>query len=291
MANLVMDNFATDLRILKRILQETAGGVRRTGWMNLVIVVTMASILTIFGVLFSFVIEAQLFVDNIGTGLKVSVYAKDGTDIDGLRDRVGQLPHVKHIEVVSKTQAWEDMKKNYQVPDIENPLPDTLHVQLKDQRHIEDTVTTLRAMSEVEEVNYAKNVINRLKDVSKYTFFTGFAVSLFFGILTLFVISNTIHLLIQARSREIEILRMMGVGNWYIRLPFLFQGAVYGLAGALIAYFPLLIAEGYISQLFQYFQFSTNSYSLSIVSTLLLLMGIVVGAGGAAMSVHRYLRV
>jgi cell division transport system permease protein len=286
-----MDNMGTDMRILQRILQETGGGIRRTGWMNLVIIVTMASILTIFGVLFSVVIEAQLFVDNIGSGMKISVYAKPGTDIDQLRNQIKELPNIRQIELVPREQAWEDMKKNYQVPDIENPLPDTLHIQLTDQRYIEDTVSRIKAMASVEEVNYARSIINRLKSVSRYTFLVGMAVSIFFGVLTLFVISNTIHLLIQARSREIEIMRMMGVGNWYIRMPFLLQGAAYGLAGACIAYIPLSVAEYYISQLFQYFQFSTNSYSLSIVLTLLVLMGIFVGAGGAAMSVHRYLKV
>jgi len=83
----------------------------------------------------------------------------------------------------------------------------------------------------------------------------------------------------------------MGVGNWYIRLPFLLQGASYGLAGALIASIPLNFVENYIDQLFAYFQFSTSHYSLGAVFLLLVLMGMVVGAGGSATSTHKYLRI
>jgi cell division transport system permease protein len=119
----------------------------------------------------------------------------------------------------------------------------------------------------------------------------GLVVSIFLGTLTFFIISNTIHLLIQARGREIEIMRMMGVGNWYIRLPFLLQGAAYGLVGALIAYVPLSVVEHYISLFFNYFQFSTQNYSLGVVFLVLVLMGMMVGGGGAAASTHKYLRI
>lgn len=286
----VMDSVATELRILGRILQETMGGLRRTGWMNVVIIVTMASILSIFGTLFAFVLETQLFVENIGSALKISVYAKTDADVNVLQSQIEGIAHVKSVDVVTKNEAWQQMKQNYQVPDIQNPLPDTLHVQMDEKRFIEPTVEQLRRMDGVEEINYAKSVLEKLNDAAKITSLVGTAVSIFLGVLTLFIISNTIHLLIQARSREIEILRMMGVGNWYIRLPFLFQGAFYGFIGAFIAYVPLNIAEHYINLLFQYFQFSTSSYSTGVVSLLLLMMGIVVGAGGAAMSVHRYLK-
>ncbi len=286
-----MDNVATELRITGRVMQETWGGMKRTGWMNLIIVVTMASILSIFGTLSAFVLETQLFVQNIGSALKVSVYLKEDVDVNRMQGAIMQLSTVKGIELITKEQAWTDMKQHYQVPDIRNPLPNTLHVQVKDQSEIQPTVDRLRSMSGVEEVRYAKSVLEKLQGVSRITSVVGLAVSIFLGTLTFFIISNTIHLLIQARGREIEIMRMMGVGNWYIRLPFLLQGAAYGLAGAFIAYVPLSVVEHYINQLFTYFQFSTSNYSLGVVFIILILMGIVVGSGGAAVSTHKYLKI
>lgn len=291
MSSHFMDNVATEIRITGRIVQETLGGMKRTGWMNLIIVVTMASILSIFGTLSVFVLETQLFVENIGSALKISVYAKDNANVTDLQARILSLPTVKGVELITKDDAWADMKKNYQVPDIQNPLPNTFHVQVKNQEEIKPTVERLKTLEGVEEVTFAKSVLEKLQNISRLTSFIGLVVSIFLGTLTFFIISNTIHLLIQARGREIEIMRMMGVGNWYIRLPFLLQGAVYGLVGAFIAYIPLSVVEHYIGMLFTYFQFSGSNYSLSVVFLVLILMGIIVGGGGAATSTHKYLKI
>jgi cell division transport system permease protein len=287
----VMDSIATELRIGVRVFQETLGGIRRSSWMNAVIIITMASILSIFGTMLAFVMETQLFVDNIGSGLQISVYAKDKADSAKILHEIQALSHVKKVEVVSKDKAWAEMKQNYEVPEIDNPLPDTFHVQLDDQRFIEPTVLQLKNLEGVEKVNYAQSVLRKIQEVARITSAVGLAISIFLGTLTLFIISNTIHLLIEARGREIEIMRMMGVGNWYIRLPFLLQGAFYGLLGSLIAYLPLSVVEFWINKLFEYFQFSTSGYSHTVVMVIMVAMGIIVGAGGAGMSTHKYLRV
>ena len=291
MTSPLMDNLGTELRIAGRVMHETLGGLRRTGWMNLLIVITMTSILSIFGTLFAFVLETELFVENIGSALKVSVYLKDEANIPELQRQILTIPGVAEVDVVSKEEAWKDMKQQYQAPDIKNPLPDTLHVAVKDQKDIKPAVDNIKGMRGVQEVNYAKAILEKLEQLSKVTSIVGLVVSIFLGTLTFFIISNTINLLIQARGREIEIMRMMGVGNWYIRLPFLLQGAAYGLAGAFLAYIPLNIAKHYIDMLFALFQFSTNSYSLGVVFVTLILMGVLVGAGGAAASMHKYLKI
>jgi cell division transport system permease protein len=288
---MVLETLQTELRITGRILIETLGGLRRSGWMNLVIVVTMASILSIFGTLFAFVTEVDLFTKNIGAGLVISVYTKDSADLDTVTASIKEMPNVQMVEVVPREKAWDEMKQVYQVPEIQNPLPDTLHVQMTSQDLIPPMVSKLEALEGVEKVNYSQSILTKLEQVAKVTSVVGLVVSLFLGTLTLFIISNTIHLLIEARSREIEILRMMGIGNWYIRLPFLFQGATYGLVGAMIAYIPLTVAVYYINELFTYFQFSTSGFSQGFVFMIMLLMGILVGAAGAAFSVHRYLKI
>ncbi len=288
-----MDNVASEFRIGGRIFHETFGGMKRTGWMNLIIIVTMASILSIFGTLSAFVLETQTFIENIGSSLKISVYAKDSTDVAHMQAAILELPTVKGVELVTRDQAWADMKKDLPVSELitSNPLPNTFHVQVRQQSEIRPTVDRLKSMPGVEAVNYARSVLEKLQGLSRITSLVGLVVSVFLGTLTFFIISNTIHLLIEARGREIEIMRMMGVGNWYIRLPFLLQGAAYGLAGAIIAYIPLSLVENYMNQLFEYFQFTTSNYSIGVVFLILLLMGIIVGAGGAATSTRKYLKI
>jgi cell division transport system permease protein len=287
----ILDSLATELRITGRILQETWGGLRRSGWMNIVIIVTMAAILSIFGTLSAFLLETQLFVDKFGSSLQISVYLDKRADLDSVTNKIETIPTVSAVQVIPRDKAWDEMRAEYQVPDIANPLPDTLHVKMRDFRFIEDAGNQIKAMDGVEKIQFPHEVLKKVQDIAKITSLVGLAVTIFLGMMTLFIISNTIHLLIQSRSREIEILRMMGVGNWYIRLPFLFQGAVYGLVGALLAYGPLAISEHYIANMFDWFGFLPSGYSQSFIFTIMVVMGIGVGAIGAGISTHRYLKV
>lgn len=287
----IVGSLASELRITSRIFRETALGVKRTGWMNLIILVTMASILSIFGILMMIIIEMGVLVHNIGSELEISAYIEDNVDPRTVRDKILELPHIKKITLISKEKAWADMQESYPLPDIENPLPHTLHIQMTNENYIPDAVEKLKTFPEIATVQYAKKVLDKIKGVTKGTSLVGVIVSFFLSILTLFIISNTIHLLIQGKSREIEILRMMGVGNWYIRLPFLIQGAAYGMVGAIISYIPLSIAVHYLTLFFHYLGFQTNDMILNYVMLILILMGILVGSGGAAVAIRKYMQV
>jgi cell division transport system permease protein len=118
-----------------------------------------------------------------------------------------------------------------------------------------------------------------------------FVVLLILGGLTLSIINNTIHLVIQSRSEEIEIMRMMGVGNWYIRAPYILQGAFYGFCGALISMIPLRILENYIISMTQFFNIGETPVFSNIVVMSLMLMGVIVGSLGSYISVRKYLRI
>ncbi len=287
----VMGSLTTELRITGRIFRETGLGLRRTGWMNFFIVLTMASILSIFGVLMAVIIQMGGLVRTIGSELEISAYVQDGVNARAIRDQLAELPHVKKITLISKEKAWADLQKDYPLPEIENPLPDTVHLQMTHEKYIPETVEKIRGNQNIAAVQYPKKVLDKIRNITRGTSFVGIVVSFFLGTLTLFIISNTIHLLIQGKSREIEILRMMGVGNWYIRLPFLLQGAVYGLTGALVANIPLSIAVYYITQFFNYLGFQSTLMTVDYVLMMLILMGILVGAGGAAVAVRKYLQV
>ncbi len=288
----VADAISTELRITGRIFQETWGGIMRSGWMNLVIIVTMAAILSIFGTLLAFVIETELLFEHMGTGFEISAYLKPEAKLDTVKANVLRQPGVARIQVVTREAAWNEMREALDINSMDdNPLPDAIHIKSNAPERLATLASQIEQLEGIEEVNYAKQLIQRLRSFSNLISVVGLVIALFLGAMTLFVISNTIHLLIEARSREVEILRMMGVGNWFIRLPLLFQGAFYGLSGALIAYFPLWGAVYTMGELFNKLQFSTSGYSLNIVFVIMLIMGITVGAGGAANSIRKYLRV
>ena len=285
-------HWARDGRIAQRLMLETWGGLQRTGWMNLLITVTLASILTMFGCITLMVLNAQFYMDNLGSSMEISVYLKDNVNATEVKDDVEGLPQVETVRLISKQEAWASMKASYpEFPNVENPLPDTLRVEVSSPAAIEPTLQKIKTMEEVEKVNYPFKVLKQIKTIAQAVSVFGGVFTLFLGVLTLFIISNTLALLIQARGREIEILRMMGVGNWYIRLPFLLQGAVYGLLGAAVAFVPVSALQGSIGQAFNFFEFSPNAQHLSFVWGLMMMLGTLVGGGGAYLAMRKYLKI
>jgi cell division transport system permease protein len=107
----------------------------------------------------------------------------------------------------------------------------------------------------------------------------------------MFIISNTIQLVIQSRKQEIEIMRMMGVNNWYIKAPYILQGAFYGFAGAVLSIIPLNILQYYLDKAHRFFNIPIPIMATNLVILCLLIMGITFGAGGSVISVKKYLKV
>lgn len=284
-------SIATELRIISRVFSETFKGIGRTGWMNFVIIGTMAAILTIFGSLFSASLGLSAFVKNLGSTLEISVYLAPQAQPQSVAKRVQDVGNIKNIRLISKDQAWGNLKKQMDVPDIKNPLPDTLRVSVVSTKNIDNTVNNIKAVSGVEGVQYAKQLADKIQRVGDVTNIVSLVILVLLGGLTLSIISNTIHLVIQARKQEIEIMRMMGVGNWYIKAPYLLQGALYGLFGAAVSIIPTNFAQMYISQGINFFQVANYTINTHFVIFALLTMGILVGAGGSIISVRKYLKV
>ena len=286
-----MSHLNADIRIIKRVISETFKGIQRTRWMNLIIITTMAAILSIFGCLFRTSLVISDFVDHLGDSLEISVYLKPGYGIEKTKAQMLKIENIKEIKVIPKEQAWEKLKQEMDVPDIKNPLPDTLRLRVKNQDEIEYVIKEVKKIPSVESIQYARDIVEKIIKIGDMTNIATIVVLVVLGSLTLSIINNTIHLVIQSRSEEIEIMRMMGVGNWYIRAPYILQGAFYGLCGALISIIPLRILENYIISMNQFLNMEEPLVFTNIVVVVLMMMGIFVGSLGSFISVRKYLRI
>lgn len=284
-------NLITDIRIMLRIVAETIKLLTQAGWMNLVVITTMAAILTIFGALFRTSLALSSFIDQIGSDLEISVYVKNNASTKDAIFRVKSLPEVSRVSLTTKEKAWAQMKQQMKVPNISNPLPDTLHVKVKKQEYSVSVIDKIRKMEEIEDVRFTKDLADKIKVASDVGKLVTFIVLFVLGGLTMFVISNTINLAIQSRKTEIEIMRLMGVYNWYIRAPFIAQGGLYGFAGALFALLPVNIVQSELDKLAAFLGLINGTEALSAVMFTIFVLGIIVGAGGSLISVRKYLKV
>lgn len=248
MRSSIPKNIITELRIVIRIIRETFKGFKQTGFMNIVIITTMAAILSIFGCLFRTSLGLNKFIDEMGNVLEISVYLKPQANAQKVVQSVRKIPHVQRIKLIKKERAWGDLKKQMTLPRIDNPLPDTLHVKISKQQYLNDAAKSLKKLKEVEDIRYAQDLAQKMRAVHDISSSVTFVTILLLGGLTMFIISNTIQLVIQSRKQEIEIMRLMGVNNWYIKAPYIIQGAFYGFTGAILSLIPLNILQVYLEK-------------------------------------------
>lgn len=231
-------------------------------------------------------------------------YVKDDApqaDIDRFVDRMRADPTVLEVLYVSKDASMARLKTQLadrtELLDMVtgNPLPASVEIRLRDPAKIGQLAAALRAEAPFEEVALQQDIVDNLLRITRFARLAGLVMVMGLIGITLFVIVNTIRLAVYARRHEIEIMKLVGATDWFIRWPFVLEGMLYGLAGALIAM--LLVDAAYHpmqAQFLSLVQFlpvnADPSFPLKL-SGLTAAVGVVVGAAGSYISVRRFLDV
>jgi cell division transport system permease protein len=221
-----------------------------------------------------------------------------------LQEEVSSWPQVQDVFYVSKPDAHEEALVLFSNDDAmlrvlgENPdlLPASLRVQPVDPEDYDLIVTRLESTPGVLQVESADDAIDAmiaLRDGLQIMFWL-LAVAL--GVAAVALIANTIHMAIYARREEIEIMRLVGASNWFVRTPFLIEGAMEGLIGGALAVSFIVIAQrlavGQLEQLPAWINLEIQGNFLLKQGALVLLFGVLAGLIGSSLSlaVHRTLR-
>ena len=280
-----------ELRIAHRIVMEAVNDFKRTGIVNIVIITTMAAILTIFGVLFRATLSLSSVANELGNVLEISVYLKHNAQTSVVKDRINEIKHVKNVRLIPKEESWKGLKTELGLHDISNPLPDTLRVRVDKPENIPEVFNQIKPISGVEDMGYAKELAKKIQFLTHIVNTTMVFVIIISAALTITLINNTIQLVIQSRKDEIEIMRLMGVSNWYIKTPLIMQGAFYGFIASIIAVAPLGWIQGLLSEVHKFFLVPMPVYAQNIVIISLLVIGTAFGASGSFLSIKKHLQV
>lgn len=280
-----------ELRIAYRIVLEAINDIKRTGIVNLVIITTMVAILTLFGILFRFTLSLSACASELGSVLEISVYLKPSANVSTVQDRVQTIKHVKSVKLIPKEVSWNELKKELALQDVSNPLPDTLRVKVNKPENLNEVFNQLKTIQGVEDLGFAKELTEKIQTLTTILNTSIVFVIIISAALTITIINNTIQLVIQSRKEEIEIMRLMGVSNWYIKTPLVMQGAFYGFVSSIIAVLPLNCIQGLLLNMHKFFLIPTPVYAQNIVIITLLIIGTAFGASGSLLSIKKHLQV
>lgn len=276
-------------------------------WRNAVMSLAATATMVLMLLLLSgfWIIQAGLLAGLQFTEQKVEVVSYLQTNItDGqvqeLQDRVAALPGVASVAYVSRDDALQRFRASMEAQGREdltryldaNPLYASLEVKLVDPTRIREVGDVLRADPIVRNVINIEDLVERILTVTSILRTAGTVLLVVVGIIVLFIIVNTIRLAVVARAEEIEIMRLVGASDAFIRWPFVFEGAFVGLLGAVVTLGILAAAAdpigGFMVDFFRVLPLQFGSLTRDLVT---LVMGAGVGLGilGSWLSVRTYL--
>lgn len=230
--------------------------------------------------------------------VEVVAYLRDdagSAQIDLLVDELTRLPEVAAVEYVSRQQALTRAREELPefsdlFADLEvNPLPASVEVELRPGRRNSDTVERIAQEAEgfgiVEEVRYGREWVDRLFTIRRIGAVTTAVLGGGFALVAALIIGAAIRIAIFARREEIQIMRLVGATNGFIRRPFLVEGALTGLFGGILALFLTLVAHRLVSTLLFPIEWIPAGWVAAGVAA-----GVALGSLASALAVRRYLR-
>jgi len=209
-------------------------------------------------------------------------------------------PQIKDggVKFVSKQQALERMHKRY--PELVknlpyNPLPDSLEITPKKAEYLDEIATTLKPLPPgVAAIERGKKLSSRVLQVAHVIEVIFTIATVILLIAATMLIANTIRLAIFSRRREIEVMKLVGATNWFIRGPFMIEGLLVGLGGAALAVFFLILGKEIALPAFDIELSSdpdVHALAFPLTALILLVMGLALGALGSGVTLRRFLRV
>lgn len=248
------------------------------------------------------------FTDDIEKDVTIVVYIeKNATtdEITKMKEQIEKLNNIESITFLSKEDIRKEMSNEDEgigtilgeYNEETNPLLNEYLVKVKDTESIGKTAKEIKEISKVNTVKYGEGMVEELVKIFDVVKKITFVIVIGLVIVTAFLISNTIKITISNRKRQIEIMRLVGASNSYIKLPFFFEGIILGFLGSIIPIF--LSCYGYI---FLYKKMNGILFTEVItlvnpdkilfkLSLILILIGVIVGAIGSYRAVRRHLKI
>ena len=275
------------------------------GFMSFAAIGITVACLLIMGTFTLVAVNANELLKNLEQENEILAYVDDSyTDAQAraLQSRLEAIPNVASVTFISKEEAMEDFKAQY--PDEElfqdlDPeiLEDRYAIKLVDLEEQSETVEAVQALTGISDVSHYEEIAGGFVTVRNVATVVCVALIAILFVVSVFIISNTIKLTTFDRREEIAIMRMVGATNGFIRWPFVYEGFMLGLLGAVIAFFLqwalyAAVARGVDSndtlQLIRVLPFSEL---WAPVAAVFALAGIIIGVGGSLSAIRRFLQV
>ncbi|MDF2804785.1 MAG: cell division transport system permease protein [Anaerocolumna sp.] len=270
---------------------------------------TIAACIFLFGIFYFIVANFQYMIKTAESSVGVTVFFESGVSeeqIKNIGEEIKSRPEVISTEYISAEETWENYKEKYLSDELaasfgdDNPLADSASysVYLDSIEKQKDVVSYINSLEGVRQVNHSDSIADTFKNFNALVGYISAAIIIILLSVAVFLISTTVTMGIAVRKEEISIMKLIGAKDSFIRAPFIVEGIIIGIMGALlpigilyIIYHKLIsyITEKYIT-IFRSFEFLHINKIFAILIPVSLLIGIGIGFFGSFITVRKQLR-
>lgn len=286
---------------MRLLVREAIQSFKRAPLLSALSVTTIAFSLFTVGLFGLVAINMQRALQEVGTRVEIVAYLLRGTPLESITvaaQDISAFPEVLSVDYIDEEQAlaqaqselveFRDAYRDLRV----NPLPASFEIQLREgfrgAATVAEVADRVAGFGFVEDVRFGREWIERLDRIRNVAGLVGLVIGIAFAAAAVVIIGTTIRMAVLQRAREITIMRLVGATDWFIRGPFLLEGAFKGALGGLLS---IGLAYG------TYLAFSKNTVALSglvffepVHLIAGVLFGVAIGLGGSMVSVGRHLR-
>ena len=290
-------------------------GIRNI-WKNkmfsLASIATMSACIFLFGIFYSIVVNFQSVVREVESGVAITVFFEDGlsqAQMEAIGEQIGKRAEVSRKKFVSADETWEEFQKVYfegeedMAKDFaeDNPLANSAHyeVYMNDISMQQPLVTFIQSLNGVAEVKSSDVAANTLTDFNSLLGYVSSGIILILLCVAVFLISNTVTIGIAVRREEIGIMKLIGATDFFVRAPFIVEGILIGLLGAIIPLSVLFVMYRriitYVGERFRWLNGILDFLPVEAVFSTLVPVALVLGVGigflGSFLTIRKHLRV
>ena len=297
-----------NIRIVGNNIKDAFKSVFRNFSLSLASISCITITLILVGVAMLLSLNVNNFTEDIEKDVTIVAFIEKGTmeeDINAIENHIKSLSNIESITFLSNESIRKEMSEESeelssilgQYDSESNPLLDEYLIKVVDVEKISSTAHQIEEIDKITSVRYGEGMVEELVKVFNIVKNITYIVVIGLSVVTVFLISNTIKITINNRKRQIEIMRLVGASNPYIKRPFFVEGIVLGFLGSLIPV--LVIGWGYIylygrmgGVLFTKVITMVNPDEILLPLALkLMAMGVIVGAFGSSWAVRRHLKI
>lgn len=295
------------VRTIRRHIRDSFRSLIRNGWMTFASISAVTITLILVGVFFVILMNLNKIATDIEEDVSIRVHidllATD-EEQQQLKKQIEGIPEVDTIDYSPKEQELENMIESlgeegevFRLFEQDNPLYDVFVVKTKDPIDTQKVAKQIETFDFVYKAKYGEEDIDKLFSFIETSRNVGLVLIIGLLFTAMFLISNTIKITIVARRREIEIMRLVGATNSFIRWPFFLEGLLLGVLGSILPIalisFVYTYAYNYLTPKLEghFFQLLEIDPFLYQVAGLLLLLGAFIGVWGSLMSVRKFLKI